>query len=144
MASLSSCTTSFPTTPEQLKPLVQVFSNPLVSPNCCSGKLNVKPKGNVSCTMFCCFMNAARQSAMWSNNCRRESTDVHTRHVRRPVGDAYLFTGTQHYVLRYGENSGLHFEVVLAQLYQQHPEVGAPQVQRQELAFLCNYNGRCV
>lgn len=48
MASFSSWTTSSPTTPEQLKPLVHRARIPLVSPSCVSGNENVKPRGSFS------------------------------------------------------------------------------------------------
>lgn len=53
IASLSNCTTSLPTTPEQLKPLVHWTSNPFVKPSCCSGNENVKPNGNRSEYTLC-------------------------------------------------------------------------------------------
>ena len=51
-ASCSSTTTSSPSTPSQLKPLVHLTSRPLARPSCCRGKEKVKPSGNTSCWMF--------------------------------------------------------------------------------------------
>ena len=48
IASLSNCTTSSPTTPEQLKPFVHLTSIPFVRPSCCNGNENVNPNGNRS------------------------------------------------------------------------------------------------
>lgn len=53
IASLSNCTTSSPTTPEQLNPLVHLTSKPLVSPSCNSGKENVNPSGSLSAYTLC-------------------------------------------------------------------------------------------
>lgn len=68
MASNSSCTTSCPTTFEQLKPLVHLFNIPVVRLFCIKGKLKVKPRGRTSFKIFSSFINLYRESAMWSNN----------------------------------------------------------------------------
>jgi hypothetical protein len=47
-----------------------------------------------------------------------------------------LFTRTQHDVLRYGEDLRSHLEMIFAQFYEQHSEIGAAEVQRQELSVL--------
>lgn len=90
IASLSNCTTSSPTTSEQLKPLVHWTSKPFVKPSCRSGNEKVKPNGNRSAYTLCSctkirvvsqsvaieidsidqitFMKFDKHSAMWSNN----------------------------------------------------------------------------
>lgn len=55
IASLSNCTTSSPTTSEQLKPLVHLTRIPFVKPSCCSGNENVKPNGNRSAYTLCSY-----------------------------------------------------------------------------------------
>lgn len=65
MAFLRSLTTSLPTTPEQLNPLVQLFRNPFVSPTCLSGKLKVKPNGKAFLlSKLYLFTNSARHLAI--------------------------------------------------------------------------------
>lgn len=49
-----------------------------------------------------------------------------------------LFAGAEHNVLRHRVDLGLHLELVLAlQVDDEHPEVGAAQVERQEFAAFC-------
>lgn len=70
IASRSSCTTSRPSTPEHLKPLVQLTNWADVKPCWAHGNENVKPRGNCPVRPWS-RMNNARQSAMWSNLVKR-------------------------------------------------------------------------
>lgn len=72
MASFNICTTSFPTTFEQLKPFVHLSNMPTVKPFCDSGKLKVKPSGSFWSATFSSLTKIAKHSAMWSNNCSPE------------------------------------------------------------------------
>lgn len=57
IASFNNCTTSSPTTPEQLKPLVHFANKPFVKPSCFNGNENVKPNGNRSLYTLCSYRN---------------------------------------------------------------------------------------
>ncbi len=52
-ASLRSWTTSSPSTPAHLKPLVQVVRRPTDKPSCLQGKLKVKPSGSLHRRQIC-------------------------------------------------------------------------------------------
>ena len=65
----SSATTSEPSTPSHLKPLVQLISSPLSSPFWRTGNEKVKPRGRICSLSLRLLTKAARLAAMWSNNC---------------------------------------------------------------------------
>lgn len=115
MASCSSCTTSLPTTFEQLKPFVHLSKIPFVRPFCDKGKLNVKPNGSFSRTTFSSFMNFAKQSAIWSNNCKTGGAFITSK---AKLVATNLFAWAQHNVLWYSKNFRFHFKMLLAQFYQ--------------------------
>lgn len=71
-----SLTTSSPSTPEHLNPLVQVANRALVNPSWLQGKLKVKPRGNGDTSTICSCIKVAKHSAMWSNNCRRKEINI--------------------------------------------------------------------
>lgn len=72
IASFNICTTSFPTTFEQLKPFVHLSNMPTVKPLCERGKLNVKPRGSFWSATFSSLTKMAKHSAMWSKSCSPE------------------------------------------------------------------------
>jgi len=49
----------------------------------------------------------------------------------------YLFPGAKHDVFRHGVDFRLHVELVGAKMDDQDSEIGAPQIQGQELSFFC-------
>ena len=71
IASCSSLTISFPSTPSHLKPFVQFVSTALSKPSCRQGKENVKPRGRSLPIKLCSFINLKMHSAIWSNNWKR-------------------------------------------------------------------------
>jgi len=71
IASCSSLTTSFPSTSEHWKPLLQLSSRPTASPSCLQANENVKPSCRVFPVNSCSLTNVAMHSAMKSNNCNQ-------------------------------------------------------------------------
>ena len=68
MASESSFTTSSPSTPEQLNPLVHLTNLPRAKPSCSHGNENVKPSGSTSSCNSRSKTKSDKQPAMWSNS----------------------------------------------------------------------------
>ena len=68
MASLSNWTTSCPSTPLHLNPLVHWVSRAEERPSCLQGKLNVKPNGILYLFILRSDMNEEIHAAMWSNS----------------------------------------------------------------------------
>ncbi len=85
-----SLTTSSPSTPEHLNPLVQVANRALVKPSWLQGKLKVKPRGNGDTSTMCSCIKVAKHSAMWSNNCRWK--EINIKH--RQKSNEFIWTST--------------------------------------------------